>query len=608
MLSLLWLSGVSVWAQSPILEARISLRVVNEPLDNVLRLISQKGQFNFSYSPDAINVKSRVTLTATNQTVREILTGLFDGTVTFRQRRSYVILQKAVVSEKKQPDSFYLNGYITDAKTGEKLANASIYEPVSLVSTVSNQFGYYKIKLPLQPEGLTLEVRKEAYSGRTVPVVSRKDTYLTIPLSVDTLQRLASADYKLSTRHDTLSPKIEIPVFTVSNPPTPDTVEVVPPVKERNKESIQQTLQTIRNGLIYAFSTAKQAIHTENISDTLHRTFQASILPFIGTNHQLSGNVVNDISLNLIAGYSMGVNAFEMGGVLNVVRKDVHGVQLAGAANAVGRNVSGLQLAGAANLVVGDVDGFQASGAINLAGRDFYGLQMASALNLTGRDFQGMQLSSGANIVAGTLNGWQISSGLNYAGKVRSGHQIGLVNYADSSATTPFGLFSFVKKNGYRRLELATDEFNIVSLTFKTGVPKFYTLFTLGTSGGFVAGKPLGSFGFGLGTARSWGRGWMFNADLISNQVAIERLFSRQPNVNHYRIAVAVEKKISPRLAFSIGPTFNLLYSSYKGLLNNSYAGLEPLWIGGKPTSQNTTYGWLGFQMSLRLCNRLFEG
>ncbi len=38
----------------------------------------------------------------------------------------------------------------------------------------------------------------------------------------------------------------------------------------------------------------------------------------------------------------------------------------------------------------------------------------------------------------------QFSAGYNYAHTVRHGHQIGFVNYADSTAKVPFGLFSWV--------------------------------------------------------------------------------------------------------------------------------------------------------------------
>ncbi|MPR35514.1 STN and carboxypeptidase regulatory-like domain-containing protein [Salmonirosea aquatica] len=586
------LSGLLRAQSASILETRITLRVVNERLDEVLRQISAKGGFSFSYSPDVIDINNRVSLDVTNRSVREILNSLFDGTVSFKERRRYVILQKAVVSVEKKTESFYLNGYIVDQVTGIKLPDASIYEPVTLVSTVSNQYGYYKIRLPTQPETLHLEVRKEAYAGRSVEVAARRNDFLTIALAPDTVRPLATPTPRIVARPDSsarVPPRIEIPVIVYSEPPSPDTLIPIHK-KEKEKVPLKESLLTIRDGLVYALSTAKQAIHTENIEDTLYRPFQASLMPFIGTNQQLSGNVINDVSVNLLAGYSLGVNLLELGLGFNVVRWDVKGLQAAGLANLVGRQVNGVQVAGVANMVIGSVEGIQASGIVNLTAEDFRGLQMGG-INVTGRD----------------LYGWQLASGLNVARTVHRGHQVGFVNYADSSATTPFGYFSFVRLNGYRRLAFTTDELNYGNVTFKTGVRKFYNIFKLGTSG-FVPHKPIGSIGYGVGTAWYLGNpawNWLLNADYVASRVAVERRFLKQPRVSHMRLTISLEKKISPRLALSVGPTFNLLLSPYDGLVQENRGSLGTRLTSSRSDTGRNTYAWIGFQAGLRLCNRV---
>lgn len=586
------LTGGTLYAQpTSILETRITLRVTNDRLDEVLRQISAQGGFSFSYSPDAIDITSRVSLNATNLSVREVLNSLFDGTVSFKERRRYVILQKAVASAEKKTDSFYLNGYIVDQVTGIKLPDASIYEPVTLVSTVSNQYGYYKIRLPAQSEKLHLEVRKEAYSGRSVEISARRTAFLTIALAPDTVRPLAPP--RIVTRQDSMTkvpPRIEIPEIVFADPPFPDTLI---PIHKKEKVPLKQSLLTIRDGLVFALSTAKQAIHTENIGDTLYRPFQASLMPFIGTNQQLSGNVINDVSVNLLAGYSLGVNLLELGLGFNVVRWDVNGLQAAGLANMVGREVKGLQVAGVANMAIGSVEGVQAAGFVNLTAEDFRGLQM-SAVNVTGRD----------------LYGWQIATALNVARTVYRGHQVGFFNYADSSATTPFGYFSFVRLNGYRRLELTTDELNYANLTFKTGVRKFYNIFTFGTSG-FAPHKPLGSIGYGLGTAWNLGRRrqgdarqWMLDLNFVASRVALEKKFLKAPYAVHPRLSLNLERKISPRLALSVGPTFNLFFSPYSGVLRGGKARLPSVNVSTDTHGKGSAYGWIGFQVGLRLCNR----
>lgn len=571
-------------------------------MDEVLRQISTKGGFSFSYSPDAIAVGSRVSLNASNQSVREILNVLFDGRVLFKERRKYIILQKAPEIAEKKPEVFYLNGYVIDETTGEKLPNASIYEPVTLASAVSNQYGFYKIKLPAQSEKLRLEVRKEDYTGRSVEVLSRSNTYFPITLIPDplrpaprtlsdTIKVIAPREPRIAVRTDSSRPQIEIPVVVVAEATEPDSII---PIQRKQKTPLAENLRDLRDGLVYALSTARQAIHVENIQDSLHRPFQASLLPFLGTNRELSGNVVNDFSLNLLAGYSLGVDVAEAGLGFNLVRGDVCCFQAAGIANVVGREVKGVQAAGIANLVIGD----------------FVGFQTAPAINITAGDFQGLQLG-GLNVTGGALNGWQLFGAMNIANRVRSGHQVGFVNYADSSATVPFGYFSFVRINGYRRLELTTDELNYGNITFKTGVRKFYNIFTFGTNV-FLPNKPIGSIGYGIGTAWYLGRSnrgdarkWMLDLNFVASRVALERKFLKAPYAVHPRLSLNLERRISPRLAFSVGPTFNLFFSPYTGLLRGNETRLPSIDVTTDANGEGSAYGWIGFQVGLRLCNRL---
>lgn len=584
----------------------MSLRVQNVRLADALRTISTQGGFSFSYSPDAIAVDSRVSLDVTNRSVRELLNILFDGTVSFKERRHHIILQKATVLSEKKSEPFYLNGYVTDQATGEKLPDASIYEPVTLASAVSDRFGYYKIRLLAESEKLTLEVRKEAYAGRSIKVLTRKNTFLSltlVPLPVEPVASAVPRDSIVITytpktrpaiRRDSARSALELPGVVVISDVPRDSTHITASIDSAKPIPLEVALQKFRDGLVYAFSTARQAIHAENIEDSLHRSFQASLMPFIGTNQQLSGNVVNDISVNFLAGYSLGVDLLEVGAGLNLVRRDVNGLQVAGLGNIVGRNVKGIQVAGLTNLVIGDA----------------MGLQAATAINITAGNFRGVQLGA-VNVTGEALEGWQLSSGINVARNVRSGHQVGFINYADSSATVPFGYFSFVRQNGYRRLELTTDELQYGNVTFKTGVRMFYNIFTFGTSA-FLPNKPFGSIGYGVGTAHYLGRRrrgddrkWMLNLDFVASRVALERRFLKSSYAVQTRLSMSLERKISPRLAFTVGPSLNLFFSPYQGLVTQQSDFATPFQTTFQSMEDGSLYGWVGFQAGLRFCNRL---
>ena len=581
-ISLLSMLSASAYAQE-LLEKKISIKVINEPIDQVLQKIGDLGGFSFSYSPDAIDVKARVSLQASNQSVREILNSIFKGKVSFKERRKYVILQS--VPENEIPENFNLNGYIIDKRTGEKLANASIYEPVTLASAISNKYGYYKIRLPTAPVSLRLEVRKEDYVARSISVSNRKDTYLPITLNPDTLKSISAIRPKIVQRTDSLHQKITIPQYPISNIYTADSSENMVEVARYGK--LKNTYQKVQNELVTAFASAKQAINTRNITDTLHRPFQASLFPFLGTNHELSGNIVNDVSINLIAGYSLGVNILEVGAIFNVVRNDVNGFQLAGISNIVGNDVKGFQYSNFLNVTLGNFNGFQGTNGINYIGKNFRGFQVAGV----------------GNVIVGALNGYQLSAVYNYANTVRSGHQIGVVNYADSSATVPFGLFSFVRNGGYRRYEFASSEFNYFNFAFKTGVSRFYNVFSLGFNG-LANDKPLGTIGYGFGTAQNLGKGWMADADLTINAMFLKNQEIDEIPARLLRFSVNIEKKFGQRFALFAGPSINLLTGNYGGMINlDRKTGIKPIWLNGPPSSGTRSYGWIGVQAGFRFCS-----
>jgi len=589
LLSLLSLASWDCFGQE-LLEKKISIKSSNEPLDKVLDKISDLGGFSFSYSPDVIDVKMRVSIQATSQSVREILTDLFKGKVTFKERRKYIILQKNTrPEENKAPENFQLNGYIIDNQTGEKLANASIYESVTLASTVSNEYGYYRIRLPTSPLNIRLEIRKEEYIGRSIPVSSRKDTYLPIKLNPDTTRTITILPATSNGKVNMLTTNLEIPKSVMlSRPMVIEDTNMINPEPGRNYEKIKKGYQKVQSELITIFATARQAINSRNITDTLHRHFQASLLPFLGTNYGLSGNLVNDVSVNFIAGYSLGVNKFEIGAVANVVRGNVRGFQLAGISNIVGNDVTGFQYANVVNITLGNLNGFQGSHFINYTQGNLKGVQIAGVGNVTGA----------------ILDGWQFSSGYNYARVVKSGHQIGVINYADSSATIPFGLFSYVRKNGYRRYEIATNELNYFNFEFKTGVSRFYNIFSLGFNG-LANNKPLLSAGYGFGSAQNLKRGWSLNGDVTANLVLLKGQSLDKIPECLLRIATSIEKKLGSRFALFAGPSINIFTTDNPGIIGKEGKGISPIWIKNKPDGAKKGFGWIGFQAGIRFCNKI---
>src|SRR6188768_1845584 len=76
-----------------LLNKTISIDVRQQRLDNVLEIISNKGNFYFSYSSNIVRKDSLVSLSA-NKTVGQILDQLFPDHYEFRESGNYIIIRK----------------------------------------------------------------------------------------------------------------------------------------------------------------------------------------------------------------------------------------------------------------------------------------------------------------------------------------------------------------------------------------------------------------------------------------------------------------------------------------------------------------------------------
>ncbi|KEO72218.1 hypothetical protein [Anditalea andensis] len=300
--------------------------------------------------------------------------------------------------------------------------------------------------------------------------------------------------------------------------------------------------------------------------DTTAVTFQFSFVPFVGTNGIYSGNTVNDVSINLLGGYSAGTRAFEMAGLFNINRGNMTGVQWAGLFNQVGgqvdgvqmaglfnsnlQDVRGVQLAGLTNFTTGSVDGIQLAGLVNFTPKKVKGVQLAGLLNFTAQDLHGTQVSGLANFVAKDVKGSQISP-FNYASKVQ-GFQLGLFNYADSMSGVPVGLISFVR-TGYHTVELSYNEVLPLNVALRTGKREFYNILFAGMRPE-INEEVTWAFGYGIGTSPRLGSRLFLNIEASSEQ--LNRGNVEALNLVN-RLFVGVDFQLAHKMALFAGPTFN---------------------------------------------------
>lgn len=606
--------SISLFGQTPVLQRTITLQATEESVESVLKKIALQAAISFSYNPQKIDIRRLVTLSIKNRPLAEALYLLFQESVSYKLKGKYVLLFENKSQEEES--KFLVRGYVIDSTSGKKIPEVSIYEKRSLASAVSNGYGYYEIRLPAEKRKVILSLSKQNYWQKEFDLNSNRDQFVNIgltPLPLDSIPENNNNDFSIQRVSDSAVLKT-IPDSSNKKKPT---------VKDKIRKTTAMALSPLLEGLL----SKKQKTHDKNVDNQLSRQFQISFLPAVSTNRFMGGNTLTKVSLNILAGYNLGVEGLEIGGLFNFVRDSVKYVQLAGLGNTVGGQVSGFQSAGIYNLVKGNANGIQAGGFFNFNQGEMKGFQIAGAINFQKGKVQGVQSAGLFNLNLGTsegiqmaglfnynrletnylqlaglfnvsgkeLEGVQIAGLLNYARKVKKGVQIGFINIADSAQkVVPVGLLSIVRKgNGYQRLELFTDELLHTGLSFRTGVPQFYNILMAGTRP--FAPKENWFFGYGLGTTLFNGKKWIVDFNLAGMQITEGgELFRNWV----FKSFIGVEFKFSRRWSIALSPGINYWWGQESDTFDRFYPYKTPLQLFNENETRRQL--WAGIQFGIR--------
>ena len=316
------------------------------------------------------------------------------------------------------------------------------------------------------------------------------------------------------------------------------------------------------------------------------KPFQASVIPGISTQGQMSGQVVSNFSFNLFGGYTAGVKGLEIAGLFNMNKKDVRYLQAAGLFNIVGgsvtglqvgglqntslKNVTGFQVAGINNFVKGNTEGVQIAGIGNIGGGTMHAFQLAGIFNYQNKNSRGLQLSGIGNIGGGEVRGLQAAAIFNYAKKLK-GIQFAVINITDTSEGYSIGLVNVVLK-GYHKLAIYATEVTNANAAFKTGSPNFYSILQAGANAG-KEGEKVYTFGYGLGTEIDIAKWVSVNPELGSQYVYLGSWdYLNLLNKLHLQLNI----KFSKRFSIFGGPSFTVYYSEQEAALDGYKYNLLP--------------------------------
>lgn len=547
--------GLQAYSQTvPYAERLINLRVSKQSIIEVFKLISNQSSVVFSYTQN-FNDKQIISIACSKKPLRLVLNDLLKETnCTFKFKDKYIIIKCDV---KPMPPPSIITGYIYNANDSTPLPDASIYVKQTRQASVSNSFGYFQLSYTNKLPTLSVSFAKETFKDTNIVVYNESKKTITIYLFPKPIEKIQI------TPNDTLVKK--------------DSVRTTALVIDSNI-SKPNKLSSFFNRL------KRKNPNIRNISDTLFSNFSIGLVPKISTNSLLSFNTINKFALNLLVGYSKGINGAEIGGFANIDYGDVKYLQIGGAANIVFGNVKGAQIAGIINATEKNTLGAQIAGAFNLNRGKLEGLQVSGVLNYNRKLLTGAQIAGFGNIAKTKVTGLQISGFFNHSKKVEGaqiagcynladsitglqiaglantakfikGMQLAPFNFADSVVGIPFGIFSYVKK-GYHKLEVVSDEIGFTSIGFGTGVEKFHNVIMIG---GNYRKTDLLTVSYGLAS----------NFKLSQNNylaIAVSQNYIHSlSNTDQFysnslsKAYIGFERKINTKLRISIGPTFNVL-------------------------------------------------
>lgn len=563
-------------AQS-LLEKPVTLSVKQKSVEETLNLISKQGGFFFSYNSNLFNKDSIITLNVQKKTVRQTLDVLFKGEFEYKESKNHIIIQYPATEK-----YWYVSGVVTDAQTGERVRDVSVFEPNQLVAALTNEQGYFKLKLKDRTPASNIFIRKSWFADTIVNIKNGVNQEVNIVITPKAFE-------------------MDSVVITGSN-------------------RVEGTW------LGKFFTGSKQKVQSMNLSKFFtEMPVQGSVLPGLSSQGKMAPQITNNFSLNMLGGYTAGVSGAEVGGLFNINKKDVGFLQIGGLFNVVGGDVRGIQAAGLYNQVLDTVTGFQMAGLVNLvrktvtgvqaagvhnhaseqvdggqiggfsnyAKHNVDGIQIAGAFNLAGKNVDGGQIAGAVNYCSGDMDGAQISGTLNICKNMR-GVQIGVFNYADTSSGVSIGFLSIVKK-GYFKMSLTANEAIPINVSVKTGTHWLYNIFLAGASVG--SNNRAYTVGWGWGSELPLSNKFSINPELVYSGVYVGSI----ADFNHMmRLQAALNWKVSKQFSVFGGPSFVYYFDNKIPAVAGYKADLP----GAAYKKSNINYNmstWVGWNVGINI-------
>lgn len=379
-------SAVNLTAQKSPLNKEVTMNAPGISVQDALLLLGEETDMNFSYNSALIDNSKVVSLNVEEVKLGAILDDILEEGIQYKVVGNHIVLLAdntvRVKPKEIERTGYSITGTIYDASTGKVIRSASVYDVDGEWTSITDHEGFYAILLPSNEDFRGLTYCKEGYLDTVIIVKPAED--LTLDMQLNPIRKkVIIAEAK---EDEVVKPEIVVEKPTFSE-----------------------------HRIVDAMIPSEALSHSNNLVLYKRKLGQISFLPLPGVHTSRNGGYINRISLNILAGYSGGVDGIEIGSLLNIDRNYVNGVQISGFGNIVGKKTRGLQVAGFTNINIGSI----------------YGVQVAGFNNVTNDTITGVQIAGFTNYLRGAMNGVQVSGFYNHLGEGANGVQAaGFVNFA----------------------------------------------------------------------------------------------------------------------------------------------------------------------------------
>lgn len=212
------LQAIESYAQN----ARLSLKVEEETVADVLRQIEEASDFDFFYNNSHVDLNRRVSISAQNSNIFTILDKLFEGTDVH-----YSVLDKKIILstelEKQQQTKDLIKGKVLDAK-GEPIIGATIKEVGTGNGTITDVDGNFKLNTSA---GSILEISHVGYKSQQIEAAFGKNISIILKEDNELLDEIVVVGYGTQKKVNLTGAVESVDAATLENRPIRSATEAL---------------------------------------------------------------------------------------------------------------------------------------------------------------------------------------------------------------------------------------------------------------------------------------------------------------------------------------------------------------------------------------------